>query len=408
MKSSELSIQESLKRHQSLLSKLFKRSRKISKKNTHRCCSIADTLRKASAKKILTRIGATRVSDITGLDVIGIPTYSVIRPIVHLRYPSELFSSISVSNGKGITKSQAKVSAIMEAIERHSAEPLRRKPWIASIHEISKRLPCISPKNIDEHAKLDWALALELDSRQVTALEAVHIFSPYRYPLGVRGSESRHSSNGLASGNDLQEASLHALLELVERHVILTTPEPHSIPPETITDADLLKTLRKLEVHGFHIGLKYYESPFGICVCRASIDDPISRDPALFSYGTGAHTSKKIALLRAITEAIQTRLTIISGIREDLKMSETQRKDPASFERFFEDFKNFNRIRNPISYQELPDISSEYMDVDLKRVITSIQKAGFSQILISDLTDPDIGIPVVRAFIPGFHAPHAH
>lgn len=408
MKPTDLSFQESLKRHQTLLSMLFKRSRKILQGSTHRSKSISDTLRKAGAKKILKHIGVTRISDITGLDFIGIPTYSAIRPISHLRYPTELFSSISVSNGKGITKPQAKVSAIMEAIERHSGESIRRRPWIASFEETSRQIPCIHPRGIDKQSKLDWTLALEVLSRRVMALEAVHIYSPYRYPLNVQGSEKTHSSNGLASGNTLQEASLHALLELIERHVILGSSEAFSIPPDTIDDSLLRRMLQKLKIHGFNIGLKYYHSPFGACVCRASIDDPITRDPALFSYGTGAHTSKKVALLRAITEAVQTRLTTISGIREDFKMGEKERKSPENYKRFLKDFNSFNQVKNPVSYQELPEHASEFLDADLKHIIACIQKAGFQQILISDLTDSAINIPVVRAFIPGFKAPHAH
>ena len=54
-------------------------------------------------------VGITRVADITGMDRIGIPVYAAIRPDS---------KSLAVDSGKGITREQAKCSAVMEAIER--------------------------------------------------------------------------------------------------------------------------------------------------------------------------------------------------------------------------------------------------------------------------------------------------
>jgi thioglycine synthase len=59
--------------------------------------------------------GITRVADITNLDRIGIPVFSSIRPTAEQ-------GAISVYNGKGATPVEAEVSAMMEGIERYSAE----------------------------------------------------------------------------------------------------------------------------------------------------------------------------------------------------------------------------------------------------------------------------------------------
>ncbi len=60
--------------------------------------------------------GITRVADITDLDRIGIPVFSSIRPTAE-------GGAISVYNGrKGATPAEARVSAMMEGIERYSAE----------------------------------------------------------------------------------------------------------------------------------------------------------------------------------------------------------------------------------------------------------------------------------------------
>ncbi|MFJ5679009.1 YcaO-like family protein [Streptomyces sp. NPDC093097] len=46
-----------------------------------------------------------------------------------------------------------------------------------------------------------------------------------------------------------------------------------------------------------------------------------SEDFALLTAGSGAHSSASVALSRALTEAVQSRLTLINGARDDLTAS---------------------------------------------------------------------------------------
>ena len=61
----------------------------------------------------LARYGITRIADVTDLDVIGVPVYMGVRP---------LGTTLSVSQGKGMTHLSARVGAAMEAIEWWAAE----------------------------------------------------------------------------------------------------------------------------------------------------------------------------------------------------------------------------------------------------------------------------------------------
>jgi len=79
----------------------------------HRSVEPAETLRRI--EPLMGVAGVTRVADITDLDRVGIPVFSSIRPTAES-------GAITIYNGKGLTKEEAKVSAIMEAIERYSAE----------------------------------------------------------------------------------------------------------------------------------------------------------------------------------------------------------------------------------------------------------------------------------------------
>ena len=94
--------------------------------DTHRAVPPEETLRAAEAK--LPAAGITRVADITDLDRIGIPVFSSIRPMADR-------GAISVYNGKGATPTEARVSAMMEGLERYSAEVRDRELAVAAFRQ---------------------------------------------------------------------------------------------------------------------------------------------------------------------------------------------------------------------------------------------------------------------------------
>src|ERR1043166_4309997 len=89
---------------------------------------LGGTIRESAAKETLARLkpmlpefGIARLANITGLDTIGIPVWTVVRP---------LGRSLSVSQGKGVTAELAMLSGIMENIEVFHAE--KRLPEAAA------------------------------------------------------------------------------------------------------------------------------------------------------------------------------------------------------------------------------------------------------------------------------------
>ena len=81
--------------------------------DTHRALMPDETL--VEVEKLKEKVGITRIEDITALDKLNIPIYSASRP-------GAKEGAVSVYTGKGLTREQARVSVIMEAIERYSAE----------------------------------------------------------------------------------------------------------------------------------------------------------------------------------------------------------------------------------------------------------------------------------------------
>jgi len=88
--------------------------------DTHRLCDPALTMERV--RPHLSRMGITRIANLTGLDRIGLPTVMVTRPNAR---------SVAVALGKGLSLEAARVSGVMEAIETWHAErislPVRRE-----------------------------------------------------------------------------------------------------------------------------------------------------------------------------------------------------------------------------------------------------------------------------------------
>lgn len=383
---------------------------------SHRSIPPQETLAKLKPE-LQKKAGITRVSDITGLDVIDITTYVAIRPEAYFASPLKE-GQISVYNGKGFTKLQAKVSALMEAFERCSGEPFDRKPLIASFNQIKDRIPAVDPNSLNfgykadsmlKDAPIEWMLGLDLFTQQATAVQATSVFSPYVAPQGTVIIQPRHSTTGLASGNTILEATVHALLEIIERHG--STPhlpfiKMHSIPLQSIKNKQVLSLLRKLQKHKIRVGLKYYKTPLGLPVCRATIDDPMTRDPFLLCYGMGCHLSLDVALIRAITEAVQTRLTVITGIREDLYISDELRNDPLNYDKQCQKYSHYFEEKNPLAYEKIPQFKHSTFQEDLRFILKQLKRCGYSQVIVVNLTRPSLEVPVVRVIVPRLQYEH--
>src|SRR5919202_1722884 len=84
---------------------------KAFRRGTHRTMAPEETL--ARIRPHASRMGITRLGNVTGLDRIGIPVAIAVSPNSR---------SVSVSQGKGLNREQAMASALMEACEGYHAE----------------------------------------------------------------------------------------------------------------------------------------------------------------------------------------------------------------------------------------------------------------------------------------------
>ena len=363
---------------------------------THRAMRPSETLKAFGDR--LSMIGVTRITEITHLDRIGIPVFSAIRPTAEE-------GAVSIYAGKGATRTQARASAMMEAFERYSAE---RKPLDETFR--AHREDCegldpeslILPPSADLESELEWINARTLTSDEEVPVPANAVFHPYNPPEGCM-SLFRSNTNGLASGNVMEEAIFHGLMEVIERDA-WSLFEARRGPKVEVdcsgADNDIIAgLLEKFRAAGVEVTLVDLTADTGVATVAAVADDTVLRDPALLTMGVGTHLDPEIAFIRALTEVAQSRATQIHGTREDTVRAEFMRR--AGYERM----KRLNRhwfgeADDTIALDDMEDLSTRSFMGDLEITLKKLREAGLKDVLYVDLTR-DVGVPVVRVIVPG-------
>jgi thioglycine synthase len=348
-------------------------------------------------KALLPAAGITCVADITSLDRIGIPVFSSIRPTARR-------GAVSVYNGKGATPAEARVSAMMEGIERFSAELTRedllveRYSALSGYKSVLDPASLILPKGVDCDAPVAWTEGEDLISGDEILVPASAVY----HPLPVLYPQLfRTTTNGLASGNTMEEAVFHALMELIERDAWSLAEASRDTGPALsgITDELALSLLKKFGDAGVEVALKDITSDIGIPTVVAVADDVLLKDPSLLTIGMGSHTSARIAVLRALTEVAQSRLTQIHGAREDTTVADVRKK--MGYERT----KRMNRYwfesRETRPFFALTSFDSDDFLDDITLAIERLRGAGLDRVVAVDLTRESVGVPVVRVIVPG-------
>jgi thioglycine synthase len=382
------------------------------------------------------RIGVTRLADITDMDVLRIPNYSAVVPGTE--------DYIWVYSGKGPTKQHAMASALMESIERYSSLPSGgpRKFTRASHAELSKTRKALHPDRIVEPVRfeyrddmpMDWLPGHDLASgEEVMVPASIALFRYTPAPPAVNPFAYFHT-NGLASGNVMEEAVCHALCEVIERdamslaelrasaipfHILRTVhnslnsaglrvppipadkfvDDPGVFPDVDISDIDfepVRNLVDRFNRAGISLTIKDITSDIGIPTFNASSVEWVTHDYGYLAEGHGTHPDARIALLRAITEVSQTRAANIQGARDDLRKiryGEQNTDDRRAWQ--------FMPSTKQIKFSKVQTFFNEDILDDVKLILSRLKGVGLPQAIIVDLTNPDIGIPVVRALVPG-------
>ena len=276
------------------------------------------------------QLGIVRMAEVTGLDRIGIPVWMAVRPNSR---------TLAVSQGKGVTAAHARASAVMEAAEIAVAEDIplasfkaTRRELCDAGHDVFDGRMLLT-RGADEAAPDDtddWLEGYDLlrqrpvfIPRELVTLDFTPARSAFHYC---------QSTDGLASGNCLLEAVIHGLCERVERDATElwkfqrdATVEAHCVDPSVFGDSGIDWMAERIAAANFLLRLFNIASDIGLPVFMATIS-PVTQHGTYLHFdlaaGYGCHLSPRVAAMRAITEAAQTRITNISGARDDFDPSE--------------------------------------------------------------------------------------
>jgi ribosomal protein S12 methylthiotransferase accessory factor len=267
----------------------------------------------------------------------------------------------------------------------------------------------------DADARCLWIAARAWSGEPIEVpLELVHL--DMRVPLPTGSGFFPLGSNGLASGNTLAEAVAHAAWELVERDAVALF---YASPPadqgarrlklESVEDPTCRSLLDRFEAAGVGVAIWDITSDVGIATFLCSIVerevDPFRRIG--LARGYGCHGDREVALCRALCEAAQSRLTRITGSRDDIQAEDFDEiRTPESILRFQAQLRE-----GALAERRFEDIASHRLgsfEEDLDRTAECLRAAGLGDILYVDLSHHEFPLFVTRVVIEGLEgAPQA-
>jgi YcaO-like protein with predicted kinase domain len=349
----------------------------------------------------LLSFGITRVARHTGLDKVGIPVWCAYTPNA---------KSIVVAQGKGLSDDDARTSATMEALERavacdpfvevvvDSSESLKEKGQ--HVHSLPP-LIALGKELLGVDETIAWVVGSDL-------LTGGTVYVPFE---AVTLDRTRHdnrywqSSDGLASGNTLEEATFHGLLERIERDAhalwqLLNLPQQQAtcVDPSSFATADVQALQEKLLTADLELRLFDITSDVGVPTYTALVGPryKLRTNMARYvevTYGSGTHPIPDRAAIRALTEAAQSRLTYISGARDDVYREVFQRSLPAHIRGLFD---AVPRLVDIVIPRETPDLAS---------VLDRLRAVSVAEVLMVPLSDPTLPFAVVKLLVPGLENP---
>jgi ribosomal protein S12 methylthiotransferase accessory factor len=357
-----------------------------------------DSAQAQAAEVVARACGVTRLADITGLDRVGVPVFQAIRPASR---------ALSVHQGKGFTTRAARLGAAMEAIESAHAEAFDVCSGVAAHRDLpaETRPACLADFASNRAAPLasDEPLAWTTARRLVDG-SALHV------PLDCvsldysRGWDRRldHTSTGLGARFDEEGAVLKGLLEVIERDAVWAwrREPPMDRALRRVAGGSLpYPWFRDLAEHlaEASLGLSLFAIPsvVGLTVVRAEI---VARGgPARASARAGGMAcalEPESALRGAVLEALQSRLALIAGSRDDIYY-----RGHATAP--FGDAWPLPPGVRPLDWTQATEGGGRCAPASMAQVVDRLAAEGYPDACAATLSPPDCAVWVSKVFVPG-------
>ena len=354
-----------------------------------------------NARSLAATAGISEVSDLTGLDVLGVPVCVSVRAQAR---------GESYTYGKGLRLIEAEVGAYMEALEFFFAEPgtgpvttrwgsAREVSGAERAHDAILDFGPLLNREVDLDAPLLLASVEDLESGAECTVPAELIYYP---APDVGQSLFGTSTNGLASGNSVLEASIQALLELIERDIWsfeLVRSSSRLVDAASLPD-QVREIVERAEQNGLQLIVRTVLNDYGLPFFAAFVFDLNSPSRKTFNGGWACDVDREVSLVRAVTEAAQSRVAFIHGGR---RVPASQVIDPAAdeIELVRRHMRGVSDARQAISFNEIPnpgfvDTLEQRFELVIKRLRQVVDKPIYRVVF----TPRDSLLQVVRLVVP--------
>ncbi|MEY9847766.1 TOMM precursor leader peptide-binding protein [Streptacidiphilus sp. MAP5-3] len=345
------------------------------------------------------------------------------------------------SSGKGATPLHAKVSALCEALERHSGHYQGDETVVrASLRELGpdalhpdlvqlfhprqvvewyaeRSAPGAAPRGafnqlcdpVDEDEQLDWTPVWSLTGNRQRWLPTALLY--YRAPQPPGRVVCQATSNGTAAGSSLEDAIVQGFLELVERDSValwwynrLRRP---AVDLAAYADPWIAEHLTVHQDMGRTVWALDLTADLGIPVFAAfsaltALTESRTASPQDIVMGFGAHFDSRVALRRALSESNQMLPAVLDakdgtgyGCDDPVTLDWFRRATTENQPYLLPDPAAPTRSPADFPYRPRADLRDDVLDV------VELLRGHGLELLVLDQTRPDLGIPVAKVIVPG-------
>jgi ribosomal protein S12 methylthiotransferase accessory factor len=203
------------------------------------------------------------------------------------------------------------------------------------------------------------------------------------------------STNGLASGSTLLEAVLSGLLEVIERDALLVAgPHPRPIELDGLPEGQCQQLVGRMLEAGLVPRIDDVTVDTATPVIRVVLSDTLHHSGVFHGYGSALGT--EVAMVRALTEAAQSRSAMLAGVREDVFWSE--RRVTA----LLADGRLATVPDVPVHKEVVfEEAFTGSFEGDIGILVSRLRAAGLDRVIVVRHTDDDHPFQVVRVIVPG-------
>lgn len=337
------------------------------------------------------------------------------------------------TGGKGVTRAQARMSAMGEAIERYVGVWRGDEPAVrASFEQLRDRAVQpddllhfsdrqyaerdvlnreaaggyqLVPRRFDEHAAIDWTPMWSLRDERPRLVPSS--FAYFGHPDAARHFFCTGDSNGCASGSTVEEAIGQAFAEVVERDAVALwwynrVPRPgvdlasFGLPMLERTVAYHARLQRRL----WALDLTSDLGVATFAAVSARTDSPVQD----IVFGFGSHLDPRVALVRAVSEANQFLPAVTARDAQGNTRYSWPEDDAIRWWRSATSADHPYLVADPAVAErrlaDFPDRSTDDLRDDVRVYVEAAAARGLDT-LVLDQSTPDIELAVCRVVVPG-------